>query len=148
MCVVLYRVGGWGVMQGKALASAVVVHFPPERSSLSLHQPTFSPAFLSGGSLQVTVTRYNLKQQSKRERRKVGLPLLPSSPPLPRSSLHFFLSFPQRIGGRGSGGGGVRTVLGAHVIGLGRVKRTDSMCSPTLLHYYYLCKNSAHYRRL
>lgn len=36
VCVVVYAEGA-GLMQGKALASAVVVHFPPERSSLSLH---------------------------------------------------------------------------------------------------------------
>lgn len=86
-------------MQGKALASAVVVHFPPEILTFTA-QPTFSPAFLSGGSLQVTVTLRGLKQQSG-GKRKVGLS--PSPPPLPLRLPPFL----QRIGG----GGWVRTVL-------------------------------------
>lgn len=41
MCVtVLYAEGAGLIKQGKALASAVVVLFPPERSSLSLHTHT------------------------------------------------------------------------------------------------------------
>lgn len=53
MCVILHAEEGAGLVQRKALASAVIVHPPLERPSLSLHRQLSAPfLFLGGGEGQ------------------------------------------------------------------------------------------------
>lgn len=93
------RRGGWA-NAGESPGLSCCCTSPPREILTFPAQPTFCPAFLSGESLE------ELKQQSWEKKRQWASRLLPSAS---SSSirLHFFLSFPQHIGG----GGGVRIVL-------------------------------------
>lgn len=105
VCVVLYTEGA-GLMQGKALASAVVVHFPPREILTFPPKPTFSSAFPFERSLQVAMMCEPWKQ------RKRKWPLTFCFPPPPSPS--FSSVFPSKYWcwGRGT------YSVGAHVIWL------------------------------
>lgn len=129
MCSTVRR-GGWANTGESPGLSCYCTLTPRE-----IHTFLSAQTFLSGASLRVTVTSEDLEQKRARaEKKKVG-PLLSAFlllhlPPL------FLLSFPQHIAG--GGGGWVCTVLEL-VIWL-ESSEQHSMCSPTLLHCYYLCK--------
>lgn len=88
VCVVPYADGA-GYCRGKALASAGLVYIPPREILTFPAQSTLSPAFLSGGRLQVTVNHEDLKQQTCGGERKWAsrLSAFSSSSYV---SLHFF----------------------------------------------------------
>lgn len=82
VCVVLYAEGLANAGESPGLSCCCT--YSPREILTFPAQPTFSPAFLSGGSLQVTVTRWDLEQQSW-GRKESGPPAFLRSPPLPMS---------------------------------------------------------------